>query len=189
MSKRPGYWLTLCLTSLATAISLTTLPALNASFAQKQMTAQAKPCAGKPCAGKPCAGKPCAGKPCAGRPQAGAVGAPLAQKLQGKPVVVDVYASWCPACQNVAPTLATLKQQYAGRVNFVVLDVSNQGTTTAAMAQAKELGLERFLKENKSQTGLIAIIDPATGKILAQHRNNPTTSAYTSVLNRALASR
>jgi thiol-disulfide isomerase/thioredoxin len=34
----------------------------------------------------------------------------LATVLQGKPVVVDIHASWCPACKNVAPALATLKK-------------------------------------------------------------------------------
>jgi thiol-disulfide isomerase/thioredoxin len=184
MFKHPGYWLSLCLSSLAVAVSLTTIPVMTGTIAQNQMVAQAKPCAGKPCAGKPCAGKP---KPCAGKPSANSVGGPLAQKMQGKPVVVDVYASWCPACKNVAPTLAQLKQDYAGKVNFVVLDVSNPSTTSAAKAQAKELGLDKFLNANKSQTGLIAIVDPATGNILAQHRNNPSAAAYTSVLDKALA--
>jgi thiol-disulfide isomerase/thioredoxin len=30
----------------------------------------------------------------------------LAKQLQGKPVVVDIYASWCPACKNIAPTFS-----------------------------------------------------------------------------------
>jgi thiol-disulfide isomerase/thioredoxin len=179
MFKHPGYWLSLCLSSLAVAVSLTTIPVMTGTIAQNQMVAQAKPCAGKPCAGKP--------KPCAGKPSANSVGGPLAQQLQGKPVVVDVYASWCPACKNVAPTLARLKQDYAGKVNFVVLDVSNPSTTSAAKAKAKELGLDKFLNANKSQTGLIAIVDPATGNILAQHRNNSSAAAYTAVLDKALA--
>jgi thiol-disulfide isomerase/thioredoxin len=194
MFKHPGYWLSLCLSSLAVAVSLTTIPVMTGTIAQNQMVAQAKPCAGKPCAGKPCAGKPCAGKPkpcagkpCAGKPSANSVGGPLAQQLQGKPVVVDVYASWCTACKNVAPTLSRLKQDYAGKVNFVVLDVSNPSTTSAAKAKAKELGLDKFLNANKSQTGLIAIVDPATGNILAQHRNNSSAAAYTAVLDKALA--
>jgi thiol-disulfide isomerase/thioredoxin len=179
MFKHPGYWLSLCLSSLAVAVSLTTIPVMTGTISQNQMVAQAKPCAGKPCAGKP--------KPCAGKPSANSVGGPLAQQLQGKPVVVDVYASWCPACKNVAPTLARLKQDYAGKVNFVVLDVSNPSTTSAAKAKAKELGLDKFLNANKSQTGLIAIVDPATGNILAQHRNNSSAAAYTAVLDKALA--
>jgi thiol-disulfide isomerase/thioredoxin len=189
MLKRSGLWLSLCLSSLAVAVSLISVPQVHQAFAQNQLQA-GKPCAPKPCAPKPSAGKPCAPKPCAPKPCAGkTVGGPLAQKLQGKPVVVDVYASWCAACRNVAPTLARLKQDYAGKVNFVVLDVSNPTTTQQAEAKAKELGLEKFLKMNKSQTGLIAIVDPATGKILAQHRNNASQSAYTSVLDNALARR
>jgi hypothetical protein len=33
---------------------------------------------------------------------------------------------------------------------------------------------------------MIAIIDPATGSILAQYRNNADKSAYSSVLNSAI---
>ena len=157
------------------------------------------PCAAKkadPCAAKkadPCAAKkadPCAAKkvdPCAAKSASGAsIGGPLAQKLQGKPVVVDVYANWCSKCQNIAPTVSELKKQYDGKVEFVVLDVSDKTTTAAAEATAQELGLSKFLAENKTQTGSLTIVDPATGKILAQHRNNADKMAYTKVLDAAL---
>jgi thiol-disulfide isomerase/thioredoxin len=133
----------------------------------------------------PCAGKkvdPCAGK----KVSVASVGGPLAKKIQGKPVVVDVYASWCPACSNIAPTISQLKQKYAGKVEFVVLDVSDKSSTAAAELQAKELGLSKFLTENKTQTGSLTIIDPATGNILVQHRNNPDLMAYTKVLDTAV---
>lgn len=112
---------------------------------------------------------------------------PLAKQLQGKPVVVDIYASWCPACRNIAPTLSKLRQEYGNRVHFVVFDVSDKAKVEASMATAQKLGLAAFFAANKTQTGLVAIIDPATGKIMAQHRNNATATAYTSVLNKALA--
>lgn len=128
---------------------------------------------------------PCASKanPCASK--ANWVGAPLAQELQGKPVVVDVFATWCPACKNIAPTLSQLKKDYEGKVHFVVLDVSDKSTTAEAEAKAKQLGLSQFLAANKAQTGLLTIIDPATGKILAQHRNNPNLADYKTVLDTA----
>ena len=133
---------------------------------------------------------PCAAKkadPCAAKSSSGAsIGGPLAQKLQGKPVVVDVYASWCSKCQNIAPTVSELKKEYDGKVEFVVLDVTDKTTTAAAEATAQELGLSKFLAENKTQTGSITIVDPATGKILAQHRNNADKMAYTKVLDAAL---
>ncbi len=154
--------------------------------------AKANPCAAKanPCAAKanPCAAKanPCAAKanPCAAKTNS--IGAPLASQLQGKPVVVDIYASWCPACKNIAPTLAQLKKDYEGKVHFVVLDVSDRTTTAEAEAKATELGLSQFLTTNKNQTGMLTIIDPATGNILAQHRNNANLADYTQVLDAAL---
>ncbi len=125
--------------------------------------------------------------PCAGKKlSAASIGGALAKKLQGKPVVVDVYASWCPACKNIAPTISQLEQKYAGKVEFVVLDVSDKSTTATAEAKAKELGLSKFLTENKTQTGSLTIVDPATGNILTQHRNNPDLTAYTKVLDAAI---
>ena len=119
--------------------------------------------------------------------QSSSVGGPLAKKLHGKPVVVDIYASWCPACQNIAPTLSQLKQQYAGKVHFVVLDVSDRSSTARSEAIAKELGLSAFFAANKTQTGALTIIDPSTGKVLSQHRNNANKATYTKVLDVALS--
>jgi thiol-disulfide isomerase/thioredoxin len=184
------------------AISLLTIGGATACSAPSATTpattntvaeVKTNPCAAKdkvnPCAAKdkvnPCAAKDKA-NPCAAKASSASVGAPLAQKLQGKLVVVDVYASWCPACKNIAPTVSQLKEQYAGKVEFVVLDVSDKSTTTAAEATAQELGLSKFLAENKTQTGSLTIVDPATGNILAQYRNNPNKVAYTKVLDAAL---
>ena len=111
----------------------------------------------------------------------------LAPELQGKPVVVEVYASWCPGCKNIAPTLSSLKQQYKNQAHFVVLDVSDRRTTQASEAKAKRLGLGRFFMANKSKTSTVAIFDPATGKILKQFQNNPKQSDYKRVLNSAIA--
>ncbi|GET38008.1 hypothetical protein MiSe_27620 [Microseira wollei NIES-4236] len=112
----------------------------------------------------PCASKvnPCASRanPCAAK--AKSVGGPLAKELQGNPVVVDVFASWCPGCKNIAPTLSQLKQEYSDKVNFVVLDVTEQAKLQATATTAKKLGLGQFLEATKSQTSTVAIVDPAT---------------------------
>jgi thiol-disulfide isomerase/thioredoxin len=110
----------------------------------------------------------------------------LARELQGKPVVVDIYASWCPACQNIAPTLSKVKQQYGGKAHFVMFDVSNRSSSRSAQAQAKQLGLESFFQSNKSQTSLVAIIDPKTGAVLQEFRGNGEFRDYQSALNQAI---
>lgn len=158
--------------------------ALLATISLLSITTFAKPEAGSRILSE-VIGTPALANPCASKGKT--VGGPLAQTLQGKPVVVDIYASWCPACKNIAPTLSQLKQQYAGKVHFVVLDVSDRSTTAKSEAQAKALGLGKFFAANKTQTGSLTVVDPATGKVLAQYRNNPNKSDYTKVLNSALA--
>lgn len=39
--------------------------------------------------------------------------------LAGKPVVFNLWASWCPPCRDEAPTLAAAAVRYDGRVHFV----------------------------------------------------------------------
>lgn len=157
----------LCLSSLAIAAFLVAGTSIGSPGSSQRAIAQVSPPAAK-----------------------GAnVGGPLARQLQGKPVVVEVHASWCPACKNIAPTLSQLKKQYEGKAHFIVLDVSDRAKASQSGARASQLGLGEFFATHKSQTGMVAIIDPATGNILAQHRNNANLAAYTSVLNSALANR
>ena len=89
-----------------------------------------------PAVANPCASKP---NPCASKLKASnSVGGPLAKQLQGKPVVVDIYASWCPACKNIAPTVSKIKQQYGDKITFVTLDVSDKASAAKAEAKAKK---------------------------------------------------
>jgi thiol-disulfide isomerase/thioredoxin len=110
----------------------------------------------------------------------------LAKELQGKPVVVNIYGSWCGGCKNIAPTLSKLKQQYGKKANFVVFDVTDQQTTTIAKNTAARLGLSNFFNAYKTQTSTVAIIDPATGKVTKMFQNNADLVAYTSVLDRSI---
>ncbi|WP_310425556.1 thioredoxin domain-containing protein [Chamaesiphon sp. VAR_48_metabat_135_sub] len=164
------------------AISLLSIVTVAPTIIFSATTAVANPCAAKP---NPCASKP---NPCAGKVKAASsVGGPLAKQLQGKPVVIDIYASWCPACKNIAPTVSQIKQQYAGKINFVTLDVSTKASSAKAEATAKQLGLSEFFAANKTKTGSLLIVDPATGNILTQHKNNPDLTAYSTVLDSAIA--
>ena len=50
--------------------------------------------------------------------------------LQGVPVVVNVWGSWCGPCREEGPRLAAAARTYAHRVQFLGLDVKD--TTEAA---------------------------------------------------------
>lgn len=42
-----------------------------------------------------------------------------------KPVLVDFSADWCPPCRTLAPIIGRLAGEYAGRVEFVKVDVDS----------------------------------------------------------------
>ncbi|GAA1877105.1 thioredoxin [Pseudonocardia ailaonensis] len=48
------------------------------------------------------------------------------------PVLVEFTASWCPPCRMIAPVLAQLAGELAGRVEIVALDVDANPRTAAA---------------------------------------------------------
>ncbi|MBW4646517.1 MAG: thioredoxin family protein [Goleter apudmare HA4340-LM2] len=169
MHKRANLLLKICLSSLVFTASMvvTTSASVSATEAQSSITkiAQVNPSTAT----------------------TNSVGGPLAKELQGKPVVVDVFATWCAGCKNIAPTLSQLKQQYSGKVNFVVLDVTDKAKLKQTEAMAQKLGLGKFLEANKSKTSTVAIVDPATGDILALYQNNSNKADYTKILETALA--
>ena len=43
------------------------------------------------------------------------------------PVLVDFNATWCGPCKMLAPVLAELEKDYAGKVKFLSLDIDEAG--------------------------------------------------------------
>jgi thiol-disulfide isomerase/thioredoxin len=52
----------------------------------------------------------------------------MIEELRGTPVVVNFWGSWCPPCRVEAPELAEAARRYAGRVQFIGVDIlDNRG--------------------------------------------------------------
>ena len=47
----------------------------------------------------------------------------LIDSLEGKPVVVNFWGSWCPPCEDEAPHLAEVSEEYEGEVQFLGVDI------------------------------------------------------------------
>jgi thiol-disulfide isomerase/thioredoxin len=105
---------------------------------------------------------------------------------QGKPTIVKIHADWCPACKTLNPIFDSLQQQYQGRANFVVLDVTDRARTQASEAKARELGLSSFFAAKKSQTATIAVINPKNGQVLQEFQKNFDTQTYVNAIDTAI---
>jgi thiol-disulfide isomerase/thioredoxin len=50
----------------------------------------------------------------------------LLSQIKGKPVVVNLWGSWCGPCISEAPELAKVSKEYRGRVQFLGVDLQDQ---------------------------------------------------------------
>ena len=48
-----------------------------------------------------------------------------------KPVIIDLYASWCAPCRKIAPILEDLAKEYDGKVDFYKVDVDKEKELSA----------------------------------------------------------
>jgi thioredoxin 1 len=47
------------------------------------------------------------------------------------PTIIDFYADWCGPCKMIAPIFDSMSKDYAGKVNFVKLNVEEQREVAA----------------------------------------------------------
>ena len=103
---------------------------------------------------------------------------------KNKPTVAIIRADWCSACKQVEPIMQDLMQNYSGKFNFVVLDVTNDETTAKAMATAKSLGLSNFFEANKKSTSTVGVFKNKREVFKTTH--NPDRDAYVRAFDKAL---
>ncbi len=101
-----------------------------------------------------------------------------------KPTVVIIRADWCSACQKLEPEMMELMKQYGGKLNFVMLGVTNDETTAKAAAKAKSLGLSRFFEANKKMTSTVAVFKGK--KQTFSTAKNYNKSAYVAAFDKAI---
>lgn len=58
---------------------------------------------------------------------------------EGKPAVINFWASWCPPCKMEAPGLEKVYRDYGGKVDFIGITV--QDNSADSLRFMKEIGL------------------------------------------------
>ena len=66
----------------------------------------------------------------AGKPQA-------MKQWQGKPIVVNYWATWCGPCRQEMPELVELQKKYQGKVQFVGIAIDEVAPVTVFAKQYK----------------------------------------------------
>ncbi len=110
----------------------------------------------------------------------------LAQTISKRPTVAIIRAEWCSACQKLEPTMMELQSQYKDRIDFVMLDVSDDEKTAQSAERARKLGLGKFFEANKQKTSTVVVLSPAH-KIVFQTKQNFDRDAYVQAFDEALA--
>ncbi len=104
---------------------------------------------------------------------------------QGTPVVVNLFASWCPSCLTEMPSFERASHDYAGRV--VIVGVDSQDSTSAGLSLARQLGITYPLLADTSHADLYALLQgqgmPVTAFI---GRDGTVKRVYSGELDEAL---
>jgi thiol-disulfide isomerase/thioredoxin len=76
----------------------------------------------------------------------------LAEVALGQPLVVNLWASWCPPCRREMPVLAAAQQQEKG-MTFVFVNQGEDAGTAFRYLQASQLDLRHVLFDAGAQLG------------------------------------
>jgi thiol-disulfide isomerase/thioredoxin len=73
-------------------------------------------------------------------------GTPTFADFEGKPLVINFWASWCPACVNELPEFQKVHEQFGDEVTFI--GFANADRRDSAEALAAEVGLSYTLADD-----------------------------------------
>ena len=94
-----------------------------------------------------------------------------------KIILAEIYASWCPGCKNIQPTLDLLAKAFP-QIELVQLDVSTPSKAEASQKVAKDLKIIDFYNVNKSKTATVGVIVPTTGEVVSIFHNENSKDLY-----------
>ena len=103
-----------------------------------------------------------------------------------KPFVVKLHAQWCAVCLITTSAWSQIEKEYDGRVNFLVLDFTDDKTTDASKAAAERVGLGRIFEESGS-TGVVLIVDGRTKEVTASIAGSRNVGEYREAIDAALS--
>lgn len=110
---------------------------------------------------------------------------------QGKPMVVNLWATWCPPCRAEMPVLAAAQKQESG-VNFVFANQGEEGTTAKHYLATVGLDLANVVIDTGAGLGRevgsgslpTTLFYDASGRLVDTHLGALSTASLASKLDR-----
>lgn len=68
---------------------------------------------------------------------------------EGKPVVLDFWATWCGPCKKIGPIIEALAEQYADKVIVGKVDVEDEADDLVAEYGVRNVPTVLFLKDGE----------------------------------------
>lgn len=104
-----------------------------------------------------------------------------------RPFVIKLHAQWCPKCMVTKDVWADVERAYAGRVNLLVLDFTDDTRTEASRAEAGRLGLGTLFDDYDGVTGVVLVVDGRTREVTADIGGSRDFEEYRAAIDTALA--
>jgi len=100
----------------------------------------------------------------------------LTMQAAGKPIVVNLWATWCPPCRLELPFLLAAQRQEPG-ITFVFVDQGEDATTVGRYLSGEQLALANVLLDMGSKLGReigsnglpVTLFYDSTGRIADSH--------------------
>ena len=118
----------------------------------------------------------------------------LASLAHGKPLVVNLWATWCPPCRSEMPVLAAAQSQVTG-VNFVFANQGEYAPTVQKYLETSQLSISNVLMDPGKKlgqylgsTGLpTTLFFDANGRLVDTHLGALSSASLASKLSRLQA--
>lgn len=68
-----------------------------------------------------------------------------------KPVILDLYATWCPPCKKLSPILEQIQQEYGDKIQIYKIDTDKNSELTA-LFNATSIPLMVFIPKDGKPT-------------------------------------
>ncbi|MGL5681731.1 MAG: thioredoxin [Marinifilaceae bacterium] len=76
--------------------------------------------------------------------------------LGDKPVIIDLYADWCPPCKKLAPILEELQKEYGKKIQIYKIDV-DKNPAIAQLFAARSIPMLVFIPTQGEPTKMVGL--------------------------------